>query len=215
MRDFRVVQTKASLPISSVAPIREFVPPSIIVLGDKFQYAEQILYNGVEVEEFVISTPNRLIVRIPSSQLGLPLTSVAVLTTIPSAGNDSLLSLGLPKLTRSVSGLDRLVQDWMLLFLTTPGSDVFEPSLGGGARQIIGKPSYGGGTSASAELSLAVSRTREQLLRLQAQNPRIPPAERLLSASLSSVRFDELTTTLTAVVDIQNMVGAAASVTVR
>ena len=215
MRDFRVVQTKTSLPITSLAPIRKFEPPSIIVLGDKFQFAEEILYNGVPVDEYVISTPNRIIARIPDSQLGLPLLSVSILTTIPSAGNDSLLSLGLPKLSRSVSGLDKLVQDWMLLFFTTPGSDIFDPSLGGGARQIIGKPTYGGGTSASAELSMAVSRTQEQLLRIQAQNPRMPPDERLLSASLISVRFDEHTTTLTAVVDIRNMVGIAASVTVR
>ena len=215
MRDLRVVQTKATLPITSLAPIRNFTPPSIIILGDKFQYAEQVLYNGVEVQEFVISSPQRIVARIPEAQLGMPITSVSVLTMIPSANNTSLLSMGMSKLNRSVSGVDKLVQDWMLLFLTNPGSDIFEPDIGGGARAIIGKPVYGGGTSAMAELSLAVSRTKEQLLRLQAKFPGIPPDERLLSASLTDVRFDNSTTTLTAVVDLQNMVGVSASVTVR
>lgn len=215
MRDFRVIQTKAALPISSSAPIREFSPPSVIIMGDKFNYAEEVFYNGAPVEEFVISTPSRIIARIPDSQLGLPMLSLAVLTTVPTANADSILSMGLPRLSRSATGLDRLVQSWMLIFLTTPGSDIFDLSTGGGARDLIGKTSSSSGASASAELSLAVSRTREQLLKMQAQNPRIPPDERLLSASLSSVRFDEATTTLTAVVDLVSMVGASASVTVR
>jgi phage baseplate assembly protein W len=215
MRDLRVVQTKTTLPITSIAPIRGFEPPSIIILGDKYQYAEEIFYNGAEVREFVISSPQRIVARIPDEQLGRPMTSVTIITTIPAANNTSLLSMGLSKLNRSVAGIDKLVQDWMLIFLTNPGSDIFDPDVGGGARAIIGKPVYGGGASAMADLSLAVSRTREQLLRLQSKYPGIPPAERLLSASLTDVRFDNTTTTLTAVVDLQNMVGASASVTVR
>jgi hypothetical protein len=215
MRDIRVVQTKSSLPISSLAPIRGFNPASIMILGDKFQYAEEVIYNGAEVQEFVISSPQRIVARIPDIQLGMPMTSVLVLTTIPSANNTSILSMGMAKLNRSVTGIDKLVQDWMLLFLTNPGSDIFEPDLGGGARAIIGQPVYGGGSSAMADLSMAVSRTKEQLLRLQGRLSGIPPDERLLSASLTDVRFDSSTTTLTAVVDLYNMVGVSASVTVR
>jgi hypothetical protein len=212
MRDFRVVQSKAALRVTSISPVRGFDPPSIIVLGEKFQLAEQVLYNGIDVPEFVIASQTRIVARIPDALLGLPMTGVSVMTSVPAANSSSLLSLGLSRLSRSVAGMDKLVQDWMLLFMTTPGSDIFDPSLGGGGQQVVGKAAGPGGSGASAELSLAVSRTREQLLSIQAKSPRIPPAERLLSASLVSVRFDEMTTTLTAVVDIRNMVGASASV---
>lgn len=215
MKDLRVVQTKSSLRITSFAPIREFDPPSIVIMGDKFQYAENIIYNGADVKEFVIASPTRIIARIPDQQLGKPITSLSVLTTVPAARNSSILSLGLSRLNRAVQGIDKLVQDWMLIFLTTPGSDIFDPTLGGGARQLIGKAAYGRGTSVMADLSIAVSRTREQLQALQSKYSNIPPDERLLSAELTDVRFDEATTTLTAVVDIKNMVGATATVNVR
>lgn len=215
MKDFRVVQAKASLKVTSVSPIRGFHPPSILVLGERFQYAETVLYNGTEAFEFVVSSSTRLIVKIPEAQVGRPLTSLAVLSPTPTVDADALISFGIPRLGRVVQGMDKLVQDWMLVFMTTPGSDIFDPTVGGGARAIIGKPAYGGGQSAMADLALAVDRTREQLVRSQAKHPRIPPDEKLLSASLTDVRFNSDTTTLTAVVDLRSMAGGATSVFLR
>jgi hypothetical protein len=66
-----------------------------------------------------------------------------------------------------------------------------------------------------AQLSIAVDRTRQQILRSQASNSRIPPAERLLSASLSNVSFEPQTTALSALVDLKNVLGGSASVALR
>lgn len=215
MRDIRVVQAKASLKVTSVAPIRGFVPPAVLVLGEQFNKAETVLYNGVEAPEFFIASPTRLVVKIPDAQVGQPLISLSVLSPSAVINIDALVTLGIPRLSRAVTGIDKLVQDWLLVFMTTPSSDIFDPSIGGGAQAIIGKPVSNGGQSAMAELSQAVDRSRQQLIRLQAKYPRIPPSEKLLSASLSDVRFNTDTTTLSAVVDLRNMAGATASVTIR
>ena len=214
MKDLHVVQAKTALKVTSVAPIRGFLPYSIIVLGEDFDYAEDVLYNGVPVDEFVISTSTRLIVRIPTSQIGQPLSSVVVLSPTALAEHDAVISFEIPRLGRLVKGINKLAQEWLLLFMTTPGSDIFNPTYGGGGRAIIGKPSSHGGQSAMAALSLAVDRTREQLVQIQSKYPRIPPDEKLLSATLTDVRFSVDTTTVTAIVDLYSMAGGSASLTV-
>jgi phage baseplate assembly protein W len=213
MRDIRVVQAKTALRVTSVSPIRGFLPYSIIVMGEDFQLAEEVLYNGVPADEFVISSTTRLIVKIPDSQVGQPLNSVIVMSPSPTVDHDAVVTLEIPRLGREVSGMNRLVQDWVTIFLTTPGSDIFNPTYGGGARAIIGKPMTHDGKSAMAELSLAVNRTREQLVQIQSKLLRLPPSEKLMSASLTDIRYDDQTTAITAIVDLYNMAGETASLT--
>jgi hypothetical protein len=214
MKDVRVVQASTALKITSVAPIRGFLPHSVLVMGESFQYAETVLYNGVPADEFLISSSTRLIVKIPAGQVGQPLNSVIVLSPTPLIGKDAVISFEIPRLGRYVQGMNKLAQEWLLLFMTTPGSDIFSPNLGGGGRAIIVQPTTHDGQSAMASLSLAVSRTKEQMVQLQARYPRIPPDEKLLSATLSNVRFDPNTTMITAVVDLFSMAGGSASLTV-
>jgi hypothetical protein len=214
MRDIRVVQAKALLKVSSVAPVRNFSPPAIVILGERFNTANEITYNGIEVSEFIIAAPTRIIARIPDSQVGQALRDLRVMAPVSIAKLDAQRDLGVGSPVRTVEGIDRLVQEWLLIFLTNPGSDIFNQTGGGGARAVIGQPASSSESNAVSELSLAVEKTKQQLLRQQAQNSNIPPAERLLSASLSDVRFDQQTTSLTAVVDIKNVLGGSASVTV-
>jgi hypothetical protein len=212
MKDFRVVQAKTPLKVTSYAPVRDFSPPAITVLGEEMNKAQEILYNNVEVTEFLIISPRRLLVRIPDSQVGRPLTSLLVSTSSAVSQKDALLSLGVDSPLKTLEGIDRLVQVFMTTFMTTPGSDIFDPDAGGGGQAIIGKPNEAT-SSSSAQLSLAVDRTVQQMLRAQAQNTKLPPTERLLSASLSNVEFDQTTTTLRGTVDLRSVAGESALVT--
>jgi hypothetical protein len=214
MKDLLVVQAKVVLKTTSIAPIRNFTPPAVVVLGEDLHLTKEILYNNVEVTEFVISSPSRLIVRIPTSQVGKELTSLQALTTSTISRQDSLLSMAIVRPLRTVQGIDKLVQQFTLAMLTTPGSDIFEPYSGGGARAIIGR-SANGNDSPAALLSLAVDRTKQQVFRSQAKNSHIPPSERLLSATLSSVEFDAENTAIRGVVDLRSVAGEGALVTVR
>ncbi len=215
MRDFRVVQAKAALKVTSVSPIRGFNPPAVIILGEKLNLASEITYNGMEVLEFYIASPTRIIARIPDTQYGKSLTDLRVLAPVQLAKQNALISLGISKPFKTVSGIDRLVQNWVLAFLTTPGSDIFSPTSGGGGRSIIGYPGNATGQSAAAELTIAVDRTRQQILQQQAASLQVPAEERLLSSALSEVTFDQKTTSISAVVTIKNVLGNAASVNIR
>jgi hypothetical protein len=212
MRDFKIVHTRSLLDVYSIAPIRGFSPPSVVVVGADMASASEVIYNGVLATEFIVSSPTRLIVRIPPTQVGKDLTDFKVFASKPVLRGDASLVLELSKPLQSVSGMDRLVQSWMMIFLTTPGSDVFSPQSGGGAMSIIGSPIDRMGKSAAADLSVAIDNTQRELIKLQSQTRGIPPEERLLSSSLESIVSDESTGTLSARVLLQNMVNQTAQV---
>lgn len=212
MNDLRIIITKTILPTHSVAPIRDFYPSSVIVLGNKMSLAQEVEYNGVLVSEFVVADPNRLIVRIPSTQVGRPLSSLRVFSSVSLAKQDAAVSFGLTRPLRTVQGIDRLVQGWLMIFMSTPGSDVFDMNSGGGGRALIGRSTDRSNNSVAADLGLAIARTQQEMLRLQSKTPSIPLDEKLLSSSLDAVRFDDRSAMLLAQVSISNMAGNQAQV---
>lgn len=215
MKDFSIISARVLLKIFSIAPIRGFNPPSVVVLGEKMNLTQEILYNGIKVQEFVVSAANRLIVRIPESQIGKEFLGIQVFSSVNIARTSAVLSFELSQPFRQVAGIERLIQSWMIVFFTTPGSDVFDTSSGGGVRSIIGKNTNAQGKGVSADLALSIDRTQAELLRLQSKNPRIPLSEKLLSATLSAMNFDSSTSTLLATVALKNMLGEQADVSVR
>lgn len=215
MKDIRIVSSKQLLKISSIAPIREFLPPSAVILGENFNLAQEIVFNGVTTTEFAILSPTRIIFPIPESEIGLPLQSIKVYSSPLKITGSAELNLTVGSPSTACSGIERLIQAWILIFLSTPGSDIWDLSGGGGGRALIGNATDRDHGGAASSLAMAVEKTKEELLRLQAKDPRIPPAERLLSCELSSINFDEGTTVLSGVISIRNMIGDDAEVVVK
>jgi hypothetical protein len=212
VNDFRIVTAKVVLRTYSMAPIRGFLPPSVLVVGEKMNLATEVLYNGVSAEEFAIASSNRLIVKIPPSQVGKEFKDLKILSPVTVAKADATLSFGVTKPPKKVSGIDRLVQSWVMVFMTTPGSDIFTPNSGGGGIALIGRTTDRAGKGVAADLALAIERTKQDILRSQASNQTIPPSEKLLSSSLDAVQFDKDSTVLSARINLQNMLGDAAEV---
>lgn len=212
MNDLRVVSAKILLKVVAASPIRGFVPQSIMVVGKNFDQTTEVQYNGILAEEFVIASSTRLIVRIPPSQVGKKFTDLKVLAPASATKSDAVLSLGMTAPIKSISGIDRLVQNWVMVFFTTPGTDIFSPESGGGGASLIGRSTDRSGTGVTADLSLAIEKTKQELIRIQSNTQTVPPSEKLLSSSLEKVEFDEKTTVLSARVNIQNMLGDVAEV---
>lgn len=215
MKDFSIISARILLKVHSLSPIRGFNPVSVVVLGEKLNLTQEVFYNGIKVTEFAVSSPSRLIVRVPTSQIGKDLSDIRIFSSANVAKASATLSFELMRPLKSVEGIERLIQSWMMIFFTTPGSDVFNPKSGGGVRAIVGKATDHKGKGVSADLALAIERTKNELLALQSKNPRIPLSEKLLSASLSGLNFDDSTTTLVATVALKNMLGDQAEVSVR
>jgi hypothetical protein len=213
MIDFQIVAAQTSLPVQSVAPIRGFVPLSVVVLGTNLDQTSSVLFNGVESPDFIVVSKSRLIVQVPASQIGKGFTSITALgTSLLASSGTAVLSLQLVNPIKEVSGLSRLVQSFVISFLTTPGSDVFNPSSGGGGNAIIGRTTDKQGTGVAADLANALTRTKNELTQVQAQQPNLPLDEKLLSVNLDSIAFDSSTGALMARVSLSNMLGQNAQV---
>lgn len=214
MNDFRITQARTILKVHSISPIRGFLPLSIIVLGEKINLAQQVEYNGTNVSEFIVSSPSRLIVRVPTSQIGKEFTSLRVFSSVNLTKTSALISLSVGMPFKQTSGIDRLIQCWMMIFLSNQGTDIFDPSSGAGGRSIVGRNTDKSGKGISADLAFAIDKTKTELTRLQAKTPSLPLSERLLSTSLESISFDSNTATLSARVSLTNMLGNGAEVSV-
>lgn len=214
MNDIRVISAMHILRLHSMAPIRDFFPPSIVLLGEELNKTSEIYYNEIKVTEFVIQSASRLVMRIPDAALGKKFTSIKALTSVSVSHVDAEITFALNNPLQLLSGMDRLIQSWLLVFLTTPGSDVFDVKSGGGAQAIIGRTTTRDGKGVAADLALAIERTKEEIQRKQAKIRSLPTSEKLLSANLEQLTFDSSTGTLQARVSLQNMLGDQAEVSV-
>jgi hypothetical protein len=210
MKDLRVVTARAVLPIQSVAPVRGFYPPSLLVQGKNLAQTTEVEVNGILAKEFIIQSATNLIVRIPETQVGQVLTSIKAYAQISPSVDKAALNLGVIRPIKFISGIDRLVQAWLLLFFSSPGTDIFSPNSGGGARSLIGKTTDAGHQSVAADLALCIDRTKMELMKLQANAPYLPMEERLMSSSLVGVNFNRESSTLFADVSLISMAGTAA-----
>lgn len=89
--------------------------------------------------------------------------------------------------SRKVRGLARLVQMFIRVLLMTPGTNLLNPALGGGLLRDL-KAAYTPGDvqDLRAAAYIAVQRTQEQLVTLQAREPQTPREEKLLSAKIEA-----------------------------
>jgi phage baseplate assembly protein W len=211
--DFRFIRPRRVLRVQSIAPIRGFSPPSIVVVGDGMEQADEVVINGESTTTFAVSAADRLVVQVPESQVGTPIASIQVFAALPQVDSSAQILMSTDQV-KKIEGVERLIQSFLIVLLTTPGSDAFEPASGGGLLGLVGRPTDAGGKGIAADVATAVERTKAELLKLQSKNRKIPPSERLLSATLVSVNFDQNSTILSATVEITNSMGDSAQVNV-
>lgn len=210
MRDLRVITAKVLLPLQAVAPVRGFYPPSILAQGKDLLQTSEVEINGILASEFIIQSPTRLLIKIPDSQVGQVLTSVRAYANLSPSYDKAAVTFGMIRPMRFIKGIDRLVQSWLLLFFTTPGTDIFDTNSGAGAQTLIGRTTDAGHQSVAADLALCIDHTKMELMKLQAQAQYLPMDERLMSSSLLGVNFDREKSTLYADVSLVSMAGTSA-----
>jgi hypothetical protein len=211
MTDVKILAIKDLLQITGAQTLANFSPKTLDIQGVQFLQATSVEINGLVSPEFMILNDNRLLAQVPSGQQNSVITSIAVYADTPSPTRSSVFLFEVGKSIASLTGLERLVQMFIKIALQTPGKDKFRPTIGGGllalAGQNIGNDAQ---TALSSSAVSAISRTQNQIVSLQNQVPRIPPDERLLSATVLGVGFDTSTTTLALQVGITAQSGQQA-----
>ncbi len=187
MDGLRIIRFLDVLPVSSVQNAPGITPRCLLITCDEMRVVDQVLLNGVESPRFVILGPKHLVAEVPEPLRDATITDVYVLSGSPTYTKRSLIQLGIGARIARQTGTPRLLQNFVRLLLRTTGSNVFHKTLGGGLYGSIGKVVT---PRIAADVAIAVSSVKAQIIASQATQLRLLPSERLLSAEVGGVTED-------------------------
>lgn len=185
-------------------------PRLLDVLGKDFRSVDEVRINDLVSPRVVIVSRTRLIADIPDTVAGL-VESVMVTSRQLTVTPRSLIQLKIGRVASKVSGILRLVQIFLKILLTSPGTDIFSQQVGGDALKNLGR-TFGKSQSGEivSDFVLAVQTTVRQILAIQGRDPSIPRDERLLSARVMSASYSQQELGLFVSVELISQAGQAA-----
>jgi hypothetical protein len=214
--DFQVVFPTEVVSLSSVRYAAGAEVPTLEVLGTDFRSVDQVLINDVASSNVIVLSKNRLLAEVPEvARTEFVPTRVVVLSRRLTLSERSLIQFRVGRTASKVSGILRLVQLFLKVLFTTPGTDMFAPKTGSAALKNIGANI--GRTQRGAVISdfvLAVDGTARQMLTLQSRDSGLPSDEKLLSARVVSSSFDARQEALVVTVEITSQAGRLATANV-
>jgi hypothetical protein len=211
--DLQVTYLRDVLPVDSADEIPGMVPRTLDVRGPNFRNVVKIEINEEEAPNFVVMTKHRVMVQVPESQEKEIIRTLAVLSRDFTKTVSSQEKFEFTNHPQKISGLKKLIQTFLLYLLRTPGTDAWYQKSGGGVQKLVGahfSRSNAGGVTAA--FTTAVSRTRSQIISLQASNPRLTSSEKLGSVTVLSAVFNAQQTALLARVELTSQSGQRAIV---
>lgn len=193
MDGIRLVRLLDVLPITAARNAEGIHPRSIVITCPKLEGIDQVLFNGLLSPSFAVYSEHELIAEVPAVLEDAIITDVAVLSSVASMTERSLVELGVGARIARQNGVQRLVQTFVRLLLRTTGSNIFHKTLGGSLRTGIGTTMT---QRVAADVALAIAGVRQQIIAAQTGNTAIPPSERLLSAEIASLTEDPASTSI-------------------
>lgn len=209
--DLQVVYPQQAIVLNNVKILPG--PPRVVdVIGTDFRSVDEVVINKMASPDVVVLSKTRLIAQVPDGLLGQRVLSVTVLSRRLTVSERSVLKFRVSNTPGKVSGVLRLLQKFLKILLTTPGSDIFNRQLGGGALRSIGS-TFGveNGDEIVSGLVIAVDTTTRQIIALQSRNPSLPRDERLMAAKIIRANFNKEEGAIDVAVEITNQAGKAAT----
>lgn len=210
--DFQFITMVDELAVRLVEDLVGAEPRTLRVSGiSGFLSTQRVFINNYGVDDFIIISDSVLLVY-PSdvfSSVAVENMSVQVASGELTGASPIRILFGPTKKTRAVSGIQKLVQQVIKMLLSDIGSNRFDPGEGGDLVHSLGLTLGSAGSARiSASLSQAVRTVEEQLVSSQAAESNLPASERLLSLSLSGLRFDNVALSVEADIRLVTFTGA-------
>lgn len=206
--DFQVVFPQEAVEVRSAQRIPG--QNALDILGQDFTSVDEVLINEQVSPEFAVLSRTRLLAQIPAGVTGI-VRSVAVTSRKLTITERSFLKFRVSNVPSKVTGILRLVQVFVKILFTTPGTDIFNRRLGAGGLKNIGrtfsKAESGGIIS---DFVVSVENTSRQIITMQGRQPSLPQDERLLAARVRSARFSANEAALLVGVEVTSQAGRAA-----
>lgn len=197
--------------LNAIENVRGVSPRTVLIRGKDFRAVEQVVMHGYDSPSVVVVSSTELLAEVPAPLAQTTITDVTVLSSNFTLTDRSLLVLGIGKRVKKVSGILRLLQTYVRLLIRTPGSDIFNKTLGGGGLRSIGKSMT---NLVVSDVAVAIRKTTADITAVQSRTPQIPPSERLLSAEITSFYADPGTATISVTISLTNHAGQNAQTTI-
>lgn len=211
--DIQVIYLRDVLQVVSVTNVPNAVPRTLDIRGPDFRGVVKVEINEEESPNFLVASKRQILAQVPEAQERQLIRSLAVLSDTFTKQDNSQVKFELTNNPKKASGLIKMIQTFLLYLLRTPGTDAWYPNSGGGVQRLIGSYfSKNNAGAVTAEFTLAVSRTRSQIISLQSGNPRVNADERLAAANVLSAVFSVPQTALLARVELIAQSGKRAAI---
>ena len=210
--DLQTVHPQDVIPVSQTRMASLGGLLALDVVGEDFRAVDDVRINDIQSPDFIVISKNRLIAQLPDSLQENPdVSSIQVLSRTLTLTAKSLLKFRIGDTPGQVQGILKLLQLFVKLLLSKPGSDIYNKGLGGGALRNLGVTfGAGQGESIKADFVLAVDRVARQIIGIQSRNGLLPRDERLLNARLQGATFDRSEGSLFVVVEVVSQAGTSA-----
>jgi len=209
MLDFQVVFPSELIELNGVQSLPG-PTPRLGVYGKDFRTIDEVQVNGEPSPLVNVVSETYLVVDVPTGVY--PPYTVQVLSHNLTISPESLVRLKIGRTPSKVRGILRLMQLFLKVLLTTPGTDIFSKRLGGNALKNLGQSNTP--SSVTSDFVLAVKTTVQQILVIQSGDMSIPRDERLLSAKVVSNHFNRQAQSLLVSIELLSHAGDAATANV-
>jgi hypothetical protein len=182
------------------------------VQGSDFRSIDSVFINDVESPDVIIVSPTELIAQLPPGLQRVPdVQSIMVLSRQLTLSASSVLRFQIGDTPSSVSGILRLLQLFVKLLISEPGSDIMNKTLGGGLLRPLGA-TFGteDGDSIRTNAVVAVDSVSKQIVAIQSRNGTLPRNERLMSAAVLGATFSRESGSMFLSVEVKNQTGVPA-----
>lgn len=206
MKDIKVARFKNPLKVKSVQRLSNNITS---ITGQDFQTASELFINEELQRQWIISSNTEILLTYPSTK---DILTVAILTDelIVNKLNLTFFELG-PQL-KSVSGMPKLIQNFIKLLLQAPNSNKFN-TFGGGLLKIPGKTIESTQQSVKTDIITAIDRTKTFLVNKQNKIQSLPLSEKLLDVQVLSMNIDA-DSNMTVSVLVKNKLGEESVISV-
>lgn len=203
--DFQVCFPQQVIELTAIKVAPGVTPRTLDITGKDFRSIDEVLINEVTSPSVVILGKNRLLAQIPASLGGSSVQTVNVTSRQLTLTKKSLIKFRVGHTPSKVRGILRLVQIYLKILLTTPGTDIFTQRVGADALKNIGR-TFGKSQSGGiiSDFVLANTTTVRQVIAIQGRDSSIPRDERLLSARVLAAQYSQQETALLVSIEINS-----------
>jgi len=211
MKELSVTSVRASLPIKGKITILSKDPIILAIYGEKFQQARFVFINDIELSTFNIISNTQIQITVPSILPLDQIKTISVLSELFVLDKTNLIYFDLGNTIKSLTGIQKLVQQFIKLLLQSPGTNLFNKDAGGGLLSMIGKNTDGLTQPITSDIVDAVNRTKNYIIAKQSRNKRIPLDERLMDVSVNGISVGSDKVSVSVNLLLTNMTGRSSS----